>query len=66
VKVLCCSVSVSVCLCMSTPLCIVSVRRAAAAHCISLGGEGNVLYPVLSSYSIVSAVLSDNTYIYVE
>jgi len=47
-------VSLGVCMsvCVSTALRIVSARRAAAARRVSLGGEGNALYPVLSSYFI--------------
>jgi len=38
-------VMLGVCLCVC-----LSVRRAATARRISLGGEGNALYPVLSSF----------------
>jgi len=44
-----CCLSVSV----SAALRIVSVRRAAAARRISLGGEGNALYPALSSFMYI-------------
>ena len=39
----CCTVMLCVCVCLSAELRL-------HARCISLGGEGNVLYPVLSSY----------------
>ena len=35
---------------VSFGVCVYGVRRAATARHISLGGEGNALYPVLSSY----------------
>jgi len=37
-------------------LCL-SVRRAAAARRISLGGEGNALYPVLSMFYLFKTVV---------
>jgi len=43
------SLVVCVSVCVSAALRIVSVRPAAATRRISLGGEGNALYPVLSS-----------------
>jgi len=33
----------------------VCVRRAATARCITLGGEGDALYPVFSSYNFAVA-----------
>ena len=51
---------------MSTALRIVAARRAAAARRTSLGGEGNALYPVLSSIGLEMLVLftSPETYSY--
>ena len=43
-------VTLSVCVC---------VRRAATVRRISLGGEGNALYPVLSSVKFESCINSD-------
>ena len=45
-----CVIRLGICVCVSAALRIVSARRAASARRISLGGEGNALYPVLSSY----------------
>jgi len=42
-------ICVSVSVCVSAALRIVLAHRAMAARRISLGGEGNALYPVLSS-----------------
>ena len=42
-------VSLGVCVCVSAALRIVLARQAVAARRISLGGEGNALYPLLSS-----------------
>jgi len=47
---------------MSAALRIVSARQAAAARRINLGGEGNALYPVLSSLLFVTLIyLADLT-----
>ena len=43
------SLGVCVSVCVSAALHIFSACRAVAACCISLGDEGNVLYPVLAS-----------------
>ena len=43
---------VALCVCLS-------VRRAATTRLISLGGEGNALYPVLSSFSLFRGCLSN-------
>jgi len=55
------SLDVCVSVCVSAALCIVSARRAAAPRRSSLGGEGNALYPVISSekcFHFVSAMYS--------
>jgi len=45
---------------LGVTLCVrVCVRRAATARCISVGGEGNVLYPVLSSYLCRSLAIGE-------
>jgi len=46
-----CVIRLGICVCVSAALRIVSARRAASARRISLGGEGNALYPVLSSFT---------------
>jgi len=47
-------------------LCVcLCVRPTATARRISLGGEGNALYPVLSSFSFYSVLISEILIIFV-